>query len=76
MSQLRDAVARLEATLSKRDRAILAGRLLCDEPVPLREFGPTIRLSGERVRQLEKDMLSRLRTYLDDAHRDAAHRAA
>ena len=74
--RVRDAVARLSATLTERDRAILASRLLCDEPVPLRQFGPTVHLSGERVRQLEKDMLTRLRSYLcatgDGAHHHAA----
>jgi RNA polymerase sigma-32 factor len=72
---LRRAVTRLEATLSSRERAILTTRLLCEDPVPLRRVGPMLRLSGERVRQLEKAMLGRLRTYLD-APDPAAHRAA
>jgi DNA-directed RNA polymerase sigma subunit (sigma70/sigma32) len=61
---VRDAVTRLSATLAPRDRAILSSRILAEDPVPLRRFGPTVRLSGERVRQLEKDMLTKLRDYL------------
>jgi RNA polymerase sigma-32 factor len=64
LRRLRDAIARIEETMSARDRAILSSRLLCEEPVPLRELGPTLGLSGERVRQLEHDILTRIRTYI------------
>jgi RNA polymerase sigma-32 factor len=74
--RLRDAIARLEETMSERDRAILAGRLLCDEPLPLRRFGPTLGLSGERVRQLEQDILTRLRTYIGATEGGEVRRAA
>jgi RNA polymerase sigma-32 factor len=61
LARLKTAVARLEATLDKRQRAILEGRLLSESPRPLRQVGAAIALSGERVRQLERDMLARLR---------------
>jgi RNA polymerase sigma-32 factor len=64
LRRLRDALLRLEETMTERDRAILTGRLLCEEPLPLRRLGPTVGLSGERVRQLERDLLTRLRTYI------------
>jgi RNA polymerase sigma-32 factor len=76
LRRLRDALARLEETMTARDRAILRGRLLCEEPVPLRRFGPRVGLSGERVRQLERDLLTRLRTYIGASGDGEARRAA
>jgi RNA polymerase sigma-32 factor len=61
LAQLRAAVTRFEATMDARQRAILESRLLSEQPRPLRELGAAIDLSGERVRQLEQDMLARLR---------------
>jgi RNA polymerase sigma-32 factor len=65
LRRLRDAIARLEDTLSTRDRAILSRRLLSEDPVPLRKLGPTLGLSGERVRTLENGILTRIRTYIE-----------
>jgi RNA polymerase sigma-32 factor len=62
--RLRDALIRLEDSMTARDRAILSSRLLSEEPVPLRQLGPSLGISGERVRQLEQDLMSRIRTYI------------
>jgi RNA polymerase sigma factor (sigma-70 family) len=59
--RLREIVARFRATLDARERAIFEGRVLDEPPRPLRKLGATLDLSGERVRQLEHDMLVRLR---------------
>jgi len=59
--RLREVVARFQATLDARERAIFEGRVLDEPPRPLRKLGATLDLSGERVRQLEHDMLIRLR---------------
>jgi RNA polymerase sigma-32 factor len=67
LDRVRSAVARLEQTLSARDREILRSRLLCERPKPLRQVGSKLSLSGERVRQLEHDMLGRLRTLVAKA---------
>jgi RNA polymerase sigma-32 factor len=66
LTRLKAAVTCFEATLDKRQRAILQGRLLSDSPRPLRQLGAAIDLSGERVRQLEQDMLARLRALVVD----------
>jgi RNA polymerase sigma-32 factor len=66
LTRLRDAVARLEPTLDARQRAILRHRLLSDAPTPLRQFGPSLALSGERVRQIEQGMKLRLLALLTD----------
>jgi RNA polymerase sigma-32 factor len=64
LARLQAAVAHLEATLSARERTILQSRLLSETPRPLRQVGSKVALSGERVRQLEHDLLGRLRTTL------------
>jgi RNA polymerase sigma-32 factor len=74
--RLQSAVTRLEATLDARQRAILADRWLSESPVPLRQLGAAIDLSGERVRQLEQDMLARLRAFVVDTPSTADVRAA
>jgi RNA polymerase sigma-32 factor len=67
LQRLQSAVTRFETTLDARQRAILADRWFNESPVPLRELGATIDLSGERVRQLEQGMLTRLRALVMDA---------
>lgn len=61
LARLQAAVAHLDATLSAREREILKSRLLSETPRPLRQVGTQMALSGERVRQLEHDLLGRLR---------------
>jgi RNA polymerase sigma-32 factor len=67
LQRLQSAITRFETTLDARQRAILADRWLNESPVPLRQLGATIDLSGERVRQLERGMLTRLRALVVDA---------
>jgi RNA polymerase sigma-32 factor len=74
--RLRAAVSALEQTLTARERVILKSRLLCDSPEPLRQLGPKLSLSGERVRQLEQHMLDRLRVLVASAPTEALGRAA
>jgi RNA polymerase sigma-32 factor len=69
LQRLQSAVTRFETTLDARQRAILADRWFSESPVPLRRLGATIDLSGERVRQLEQSMLTRLRALVADAPR-------
>ena len=74
--RLKTAVERFEATLDERQRAILESRLLSESPRPLRQLGAAIDLSGERVRQLEQQMLSRLRELMVDAELPTVRAAA
>jgi len=74
--RLRMAMTRLEATLDIRQRLILESRLLSESPPPLRELGATIELSGERVRQLEQEMLARLRRLVTDTKPEDLRTAA
>jgi len=60
---VRDAIAGLEA----RERVVLALRFgfLGEDPLTLREVGARLRLSRERVRQIERRALLRLRRFLE-----------
>jgi RNA polymerase sigma-32 factor len=76
LQRLRAAVHSLEETLKPRERAILRGRLLCETPKPLRKLGRSLAVSGERVRQLEQDLLERLRALVAGAPATAVQAAA
>ncbi|MDB4979303.1 MAG: sigE, partial [Myxococcales bacterium] len=76
LRRLRSAVRRFAATMDTRERAILEERLLSDTPRPLRQLGAAIDLSGERVRQVEREMVARLRALIVEPPSDDARVAA
>jgi RNA polymerase sigma-32 factor len=47
--------------LKARDSTVFSERILAEQPAPLRELGDRLSLSGERVRQIEKRLVSRFR---------------
>jgi RNA polymerase sigma-32 factor len=53
--------------LSERERYIITHRIMSDNPLTLREIGDTFRLSRERVRQIEKEALTKLRRDMQSA---------
>ena len=67
-SQLqKDEVSKALASLSERERYIITHRIMGDNPLTLREIGDTFHLSRERIRQIEKEALTKLRRELQDA---------
>ena len=56
-----EALAAMRPTLDGRERAILERRLLSPQPERLADVGRRLRVSGERVRQLEAQLVDRLR---------------
>jgi RNA polymerase sigma-32 factor len=58
---LREALAAMRPTLNAREQAILERRLLSPQPERLADVGRRLRVSGERVRQLEAELVDRLR---------------
>jgi RNA polymerase sigma-32 factor len=50
--------------LGPRQRRILEARVLADEPLTLQQLGDEMKLTRERVRQLEKELVDDLREYL------------
>ncbi len=65
LDRVRHRIREFRETLGDRQRAILDRRLLADDPVTLRELGEEFGVSRERVRQLEADLLKKLRRFLE-----------
>lgn len=63
----RDEISKALARLSERERYIITHRIMGDNPLTLREIGDTLHLSRERIRQIEKEALTKLRRELQDA---------
>jgi RNA polymerase sigma-32 factor len=60
-ARVRERVAGVVGTLDKRRRAIFERRFLAEEPESLQAIGDRFGISRERARQLEADVLARLR---------------
>jgi RNA polymerase sigma-32 factor len=63
-TMLRERLQEFAKTLQGKEKTIFEERLMADEPVTLQEIGDRFGISRERVRQLEKRLQDRLRTYL------------
>jgi RNA polymerase sigma-32 factor len=50
--------------LDARARRIMEARVLADEPRTLQELGDELHLTRERIRQIERDLVGKLREYL------------
>jgi len=57
----RNEISKALASLSERERYIITYRIMSDNPLTLREIGDTLHLSRERIRQIEKEALTKLR---------------
>jgi RNA polymerase sigma-32 factor len=64
LATFRAHVDKFGETVDERERIILAERVLADPPKTLREIGEQFGLTRERVRQIEKKLVDRLREYL------------
>jgi RNA polymerase sigma-32 factor len=53
-------------SLGERDRRILNERVLAEEPRTLAQLGKEFGVSRERVRQLEANLVKRIRTYMEE----------
>jgi RNA polymerase sigma-32 factor len=57
----RNEISKALDKLSERERYIITHRIMSDKPLTLREIGDRFELSRERVRQIEKKALTKLR---------------
>lgn len=69
-SIFKEKVAEFSMELNERDRDILQTRILSEEPESLSEIGRRYDISKERVRQLEANIIKRLREYLEREVKD------
>jgi len=60
-----DVLAKLLTTLNDKEQVILRERLLNDEPVTLQEIADRFGVSRERVRQIEVNLLAKMRKHIE-----------
>jgi RNA polymerase sigma-32 factor len=63
----RNEISKALERLTERERYIITHRIMSDNPLTLREIGDTFQLSRERVRQIEKEALTKLRRDMQNA---------
>ena len=66
----REKIAEFSGTMNERDLDILQNRILSDSPKSLSEIGEACGISKERVRQLEANIIKRLKKYLQKEIKD------
>ena len=70
--RLRSETARLKSQLTRREITVLDERLLPEKPKTLAVVGRRLSLSGERVRQIERKLLARIKDGMELGGMDAA----
>ncbi|MBI5556063.1 MAG: RNA polymerase factor sigma-32 [Deltaproteobacteria bacterium] len=70
MAELLD---KLQDTLNEKEKTILAARLLSDEPLTLQDIADQFGISRERVRQIEANLLKKMKKYLEQEVPDIQH---
>jgi RNA polymerase sigma-32 factor len=58
-------IAEFKGILNDKEKTILEARLLSDEPVTLQDIADQYSISRERVRQIEANLLKKMRKYLE-----------
>ncbi|MFP4039413.1 MAG: RNA polymerase sigma factor RpoD/SigA [Desulfosudaceae bacterium] len=62
-SLVHDHLEEFKKTLNEREIKILEERIFTDEPVTLQDIGERYQISRERVRQLETNIIKKMKTY-------------
>ncbi|MDH5524945.1 MAG: RNA polymerase factor sigma-32 [Desulfobulbaceae bacterium] len=60
-----EVLAKLQDTLNDKEKTILQLRLLGDEPLTLQDIADQFGISRERVRQIEANLLKKMRKYME-----------
>ncbi len=60
-----ELLAKLKNNLNDKEQVILAARLLSDEPLTLQDIADQFGISRERVRQIEANLLKKMKKYLE-----------
>lgn len=61
---LRIKVKETMGQLNEKERYVIEHRIMCDEPPTLQEIGAHLKISRERVRQIEGNIIRKIRTAL------------
>ena len=63
--RLKEKIHEYGATLEGKEKKILSDRLLAEDPKTLQQLGDEFGVSRERVRQIEKRLLQRMKKYIE-----------
>lgn len=63
--RIADLLVRMGSMMNEKEVAILAGRLLTDEPLTLQDIADQFQISRERVRQIEANLLKKMKTFIE-----------
>jgi RNA polymerase sigma-32 factor len=63
--RLAELLEQLKEHLNDKERMILEERLLTDEPMTLQNIADKFDISRERVRQIEVNLLAKMKKYLE-----------
>ncbi len=68
--RLDNILTNLKKTLNDKEKTILDSRLLNDEPRTLQDIADTFGISRERVRQIEANLLKKMKKYIEKSEPD------
>ncbi len=63
--RMSEILGRMQDSLNEKEKTILAARLLSDEPLTLQDIADQFGISRERVRQIEANLLKKMKKYLE-----------
>jgi RNA polymerase sigma-32 factor len=69
--RLKEKVQEALRTLNEKERYIVEQRLMADEPLTLREIGEKFRISRERARQIEANVIKKVKKMLTPAFEES-----
>jgi RNA polymerase sigma-32 factor len=65
--KLRDLIASMESGHNEKEKMILERRLLTDDPLTLQKISESFGISRERIRQIESNLLKKMRKYIEES---------
>ncbi len=64
--RMAQVIERMARSMNDKEHAILAERLMSDEPVTLQDIADRFAISRERVRQIEANLLKKMKTFIEE----------
>ena len=59
-------LTKMEQLMNEKEKAILIDRLLSDEPLTLQDIADRFQVSRERVRQIEANLLKKMKSFIEE----------